>query len=126
MIILSVLWLLATVGLMILVYHAWIKCGTLDTDNPNTGLKFLVNSLFILTLIMSTLWALELGNTNDGLLRTTSGIFVLLGGLLLFRLATKGDPNFINNVYITPFWISIIFLLIWFVLALYVNISSDI
>lgn len=132
-IIISILWLLSNVALLILIYHASINWGPVDPNNKNLQICFVdnnskcfdannrvwlfVNILFIVLIIISTLWAGELRNTNGGPLRGMSGVFILLGGLILCRLASG------PHIYIIPFWVAIGYLLIWFGLTLYVVIN---
>lgn len=139
MLLLSVLWLLSNVALLILTYHASVQWAPRDPDDDdipicvidnNSGcfdagnrVWLFINLLFVILLIISTLWAAELGNTDAGPLRSMSGIMILLGGLLLCKLVS--DRNFTYNVYITPFWIAVVYLLIWFGLTLYVILTSD-
>lgn len=135
LIVISILWFLSNVALMILVYHVSINWGpknpsnneqicVVDTNSQcfdeNNRTWLLVNLLFIILLIFSVLWAGELRNTDESPLRTISGIVILLGGLILCALA-KGN-NFMYHIYITPFWVAIAYLLIWFGLTLYVVI----
>jgi hypothetical protein len=137
MIIISILWLLSNVALMILVYHASVRWGPSDPNDittqicvvdansrcfdPDNRVWLFVNILFIALLIVSLLWAGELGNKDAGPLRTMSGILILLGGLLFCGLASGRE--FMYNIYITPFWVSVGYLLIWFGLTLYVVIT---
>lgn len=129
LILISILWLLSNVALMILTYHASIKWGPVDPNNNSqicfvdnnsgcfdTGNRvwLFINLLFITLLIISTIWAGELRNQDGGPLKTTSGILILLGGLLLCRLN--------NHIYSIPFWVAIAYLIIWFGLTLYVII----
>lgn len=82
-----------------------------------------INVLFVVLLVISVLWAAELENPDAGPIRTMSGIIILLGGLLLFKLIN--DSRFKYEVYITPIWISILYLLIWLGLTIYTVLSSD-
>jgi hypothetical protein len=124
-IILSVMWLLGNIALMIIVYHTSIKWGPPDSQicfiDDNSGcfdsgnrVWLFVNFLFIALLIISILWAGELG--NSGSLNNMSGILILLGGLMLFQLLNhKSKTNYLN----ISFWICIFYLVIWFGLTLY-------
>jgi hypothetical protein len=138
MIIISILWLLSNVALMIIAYHASIKWGPVDPNNlisqicvvdSNSGcfeesnrIWLLINLIFIALLIISCLWAGELGNKDGGFLRTMSGILILLGGLVLCGLAS--GKYFMRNIYVTSFWISVGYLVIWFSITLYIVITS--
>lgn len=131
MLIIAILWLLANVSLMIIIYHASINWGPIDEKNglicvvdqnskcfdPDNRIWLFVNVLFIVLLILSILWAGELSNVDAGPLRTMSGVLILLGGLLLYYVGLS------RIRYIVPFWISIAYLIIWFGLTLYVVLS---
>lgn len=132
----SILWLLSSVALMILAYHASVQWGpqdfetqicVIDSDSgcfdANNRVWLFINILFVVLLIISVLWAAELGNTDAGPLKTMSGVLILLGGLLLCSLVT--NHNFTYNVYITPFWVAVVYLLIWLGLTMYVVLSAD-
>ena len=154
LVIISILWLLSNVTLMILVYHASVRWGPVDPDDiqicvvdsnarcfdADNRVWLFVNVIFIVLLIISTLWAGELGNPDGGPLRTLSGVLILLGGLMLCAFATsKFNSNksfipfgesfsllgreFTNAMYSIPFWVAVGYLLIWFGLTLYVVLS---
>lgn len=127
MIPISILWLLSNVFLMIIFYHASIRWQpgsydicVLDSNsecfNPSNRIWLFVHFLFILLLIFAVLWAGELGNTNASLIKSLSGIFILLGGLLLFKFSSVSQ-------FTLPFYISIFYLLIWFILSFYVTVT---
>lgn len=131
LILISILWLLSNVALMIVTYHTSIRWGPIDPDDNsqicfvdnNSGcfdagnrVWLFINVIFITLLIISTVWAGELRNQDGGQLKTTSGILILLGGLLLCR--------FNDDVYSIPFWFAIAYLMIWFGLTLY-TIATD-
>ena len=86
-----------------------------DVDNR---VWLFVNILFIVLLIVSTLWAGELGNVDGGPIRTMSGVLILLGGLVLAELAID-HYDFIS----LQFWMAVGYLIIWFGLTLYIIIS---
>jgi len=139
MLLISVLWILSNVALLILTYHAVIQWAPTTCNNddipicvidygsgcfePNNRVWLFINLLFVILLVISTLWAAELGNSDSGPFRSLSGIMILFGGLLLCKLI--GDRNFKYEVYITPFWVSVAYLIIWFGLTLYVILTSD-
>jgi hypothetical protein len=139
MLILSVLWLLSNVSLMILAYHAsisWaprtsdeenIQICVIDADSgcfdPANRVWLFINVLFVILLVISVLWAAELENPDAGPIRTMSGIMILLGGLLLCKLIN--DNRFNYDVYITPLWVAILYLLIWLGLTIYTVLSND-
>lgn len=145
LIIISILWLLSNVALMILIYHASIRWGPLDSQicvidansrcfDPDNRIWLFVNILFIALLIISLLWAGELGNKNGELLRSMSGILILLGGLLLCALIiNKSSDCLVTDghihsstafIYDIPFWVSVTYLIIWYSLTLYVVLTS--
>ena len=139
MLVLMIFWLLSSVGLMILAYHASVKWGPKDESQDeilvcvidvNSGcfdadnrVWLFVNLLFIALLIVSVLWAAELGNSDAGPLKQMSGILVILGGLLLCGLSS--GSRFMNHDYIRPFWVAVGYILIWFGLTLYVVLTTD-
>lgn len=137
MLLISIIWLLSNIALMILTYHASLRWGPTDiNDNNNqicvidqnsgcfdTGHRvwLFINVIFIALLILSVLWAAELGNSDSGALRTMSGVLILLGGLLLCGFAS--GYKFMHNIYIIPFWMAVGYLVIWFGLTFYVATS---
>lgn len=136
MLIISILWLLSNVSLMIIVYHASLRWAPNDPNDENAlvcvvdynsrcfdannRIWLFVNLLFILLLIISVLWAGELGNTDAGPLRTMSGVLILLGGLILCNLSGVR-----THMHILSFWIVVGYLIIWFGLTLYTCLTSD-
>ena len=134
MLIIALLWLLGNVSLMIIVYHASITWSPTDDNDSlicvvdsnsqcfesNNRIWLFINILFISLLIISSLWAGELYNNDAGPLRTMSGILILLGGLILSVIVIDSRIN----SYMNPFWISVIYLIIWFSLTLYVVITD--
>lgn len=135
MIVIAIFWLLSNVALMILVYHASVNCMDPEIDHQcytvgtNSRVWLFINILFIILLIISTLWAGELRNQDSGPLRTMSGVLILLGGLILCGLASgvliAGNDCFaLSRTFIAPFWVAIGYILIWFGLTLYVVLTS--
>ena len=148
MIIISILWLLGNVALLILVYHASIKWAPIGINDEypqicvvdvnsgcfeaNNRVWLFINILFLILLIISALWAGELGNADGGPLRKMSGILILLGGLVLLSLNRqshfKDDESIYNtiydDIYTIPFWIGILYIVIWFGLTFYVIINT--
>lgn len=127
---LSIIWLIATVFLMIIVYHAsqnWAPLSggqpvcVVDHNSgcfhPNNRIWLFINILFVLLLIFSGLWAGELGNSDAGPLRTMAGILIILGSIVLYRLTH-------NSLYSIQFWIAIFYIVIWVGLTIYVTIKS--
>jgi hypothetical protein len=134
LLIIAAFWLLSNVALLILIYHASIIWGpsndqdpicVLDSDSgcfkSNNRMWLFINILFIVMLILSTLWAGELENTDSNTLSGMSGVLILLGGLVLGGLLS--DHEIMSNVFIAPFWIAIGYLLVWFGLTLYAVIQ---
>ena len=134
---LSIVWVLSNLALMIVVYHGSEIWGPTDPTgqnnmicvvDPNSGcfnagnrVWLFINILFIALLIMSLLWAGELGNQDSGPLRTMSGVIILLGGLLLTGFIYSKIKA--GTFYMIPFWVSVLYLLIWFGLTLYVTLN---
>ena len=122
----SIVWLLSNVILMIITYHASMKWMSYAVDyeclNTDNRVWICVNLLFIVLLIISTLWAGELYNNDAALLRPISGILVLLGGLALCGLCS--GRKFLYNEYVLSFWLAVAYIVIWFGLTLYVVITS--
>ena len=131
MITIAILWLLSNILLMILIYHTSLKWSPNDCDQQicvidtnsqcfdvDNRVWLFVNILFIVLLIVSTLWAGELGNVDGGPIRTMSGVLILLGGLVLAELAID-HYDFIS----LQFWMAVGYLIIWFGLTLYIIIS---
>ena len=130
----SVLWILGNVLLMIIVYKIIISCSPLDSsESPicfidpkgycferNNRSWLYINVLFIAMLIVSTLWAEELSNPESGPLGGMAGVLLLLGGLLLYHLSKKLITS--SEVYV-PFIMTVIYLVIWFVLTVYVVVN---
>jgi hypothetical protein len=135
-------WLFANILLMILVYHASIEWGPNDPRAKYAQICFFdknsncwapanrtwlfINLIYVVLLIMAILWAGELNNTDGSPLRTMSGVITLLGGIILCNLIQcKGTGSTYYNNYIIPFWIGVVYLVIWFALTLYVATSSS-
>lgn len=148
MIVIAVFWLLSSVALMIVVYHTSINWGPVNPESDtqicvidaNSGcfdainrVWLFINVLFIVLLILATLWAGELGNQDGSPLRSMSGVLILLGGLILCGLAGGRlnaednhvifDHKFVHDIHIIPFWVAVGYLIIWFGLTLYVVIT---
>lgn len=144
---LTTAWILSVIALLVLVYHASNisnnsqieftellspeKLATPETyRNPSSvgyyqqashGTWIIINILFITLLILATLWAAELRNTEESVWRSMSAIFVLLGGILLTGILN--GHRIMDNVLFAPFWVAIAFLLLWFGIALYSVLS---
>ena len=132
MLIIVILWLLSVVLLLIVVYHGSIYWSPGPPGNPicvadnsicyfepSNRVWLYINILFVLLLILSVFWAAELININNGVMRTLSGILILLGGLILCSLST--NYSYLNATI--PFWASVGYLFIWFGLTMYIIIS---
>lgn len=141
-IILSVVWLISMVVLMVIVYDASRKWDPnrddgsnqvclLDSQSwcvtPSNKMWFVVNILFVLLLILSTVWAAELHNTESSPTGTISGVVILLGGLLLCGLTAgaNGSALHINSTLTVPFWVAIVYLLLWLGLTLYITLNPQ-
>lgn len=136
MISISILWVISNMALMIVVYDASIKWSpNIDNDNivcfidskswcfePSNKIWIFINVMFILLLIFGTIWAGELHNIQSGSTGSMSGVIILLGGLLLCGLISNRNIIYNGTLYI-PFWMSILYLLLWFILTMYVIIS---
>lgn len=134
MIIILIGWILANVALMIITYHASLAWAPIDHNDSvicvidsnahcfdvDNRLWLFINMLFILLLIISTLWAAELSNGDAGPLRSMSGVLMLLGGLVMYHLSGLS----LSGPDSTPFWMAVGYLLIWFALTLYMTLTS--
>lgn len=105
----TLLWIVSNLILLIIIYHAHEYYY-----EHNTSWAF-VNILFIALLIISTIWAGELGNNNASPLKIISGILILLGGLILYSLS-----NNCYDIYTIPYWISIGYIIVWLGFTLYI------
>lgn len=133
MLIIAILWLLSIVLLLIIVYHGSIYWSPGAPDSPTCVIDrnsrcfepsnrtwLIINLLFVVLLILSTLWAAELSDPDAGTMRALSGILILIGGLTLCGLST-------NHSYLEatiPFWSSVAYLFIWFGLTMYIVLSQ--
>lgn len=130
----TMLWLVSNLMLMILVYYTSLRWSPNDIEEQicvidansqcfdiNNRTWLYVNILFIILLIISTLWAGELGNTDGSPIRTMSGVLVLLGGIILCKLSIN-DLHKREFICSFPFWVAIGYLIIWLSLTLYVVI----
>jgi hypothetical protein len=121
LLILICLWIITNICLMIMIYLSSYRLGpsgicVIDPDSNcfsyDNRIWLFVNIIYVLLLIISILWGCELNNTDPGPLRDMSGILILLGGILLIGLS-------IDRIYSVLFWISFLYLLIWYILTLY-------
>ena len=132
MLLIAILWLLSAVLLLIIVYHGSIYWAPGNIDNlicvadndspcfePSNRTWLIINLLFVVLFIIGTIWAAEFTNLNESSI--FSGVFILLGGLLLCALST--DYNYMTAEI--PFWSAVAYLLIWFGLIMYVVLSID-
>lgn len=136
MIIIAILWLLSNIILLIIVYHAAVQWGPCNDNNilvcvvdndsgcfeSDNRIWLFINVVFISLLIISILWAAELGNPDAGALRSLSGILMLIGGLILVRF-TIGRNYIDDSLYTLPFWMCVIFMIIWVIFTLYVILN---
>ena len=122
-IIVTILWLMATILLMIMIIHTSTDEDISIIDNKCFDIDkrswLFTNFLFIFLLIISSFWAGEFSNNDEDSIKTMAGILLLLGGLLMCLFIVNKFNNFI---YHGIFWISISYILIWLVLTLYVTI----
>lgn len=122
----TILWIMSNLSLMLMVYHAsltWQPHTTICVIDTNSGcfkagnrVWLFVNVLFITLLIISAMWAGEFNNNTETYLQTTTGILMLLGGLIFFSLSNYEIDN-VDSIIILCF--SIFYLITWFVLTLY-------
>jgi hypothetical protein len=139
--IVGLLWIISNLCLLILIYYASVKwnweddtcsdqkCNTIETFLGNEtgiskGIIFFIHVLFLTMLVVSNLWAFELQNNtntdNNNTLQSIYGILLILGGLLLTKLSLH--KSFDMYAHISPFWVSIIYLVTWFGLTIYYSI----
>lgn len=140
-VIVGLLWIIGNLSLLILIYYASVrwdwndnacndqKCNSIETFLGNEMgaskcVLFLIHGLFFSMLVISNLWAIELQNSsntnNTSTLQSIYGILLILGGLLLTKLSLH--KSFDINTPISPFWVSIIYLVIWTGLTIYYSI----
>lgn len=126
-IIICILWVISIILLLMITYNLSINLGPTDTCvvdsnsrcfEPNNRVWLFVNIIFVILLVLSLLWAGELKNSEGSPLKTTSGILIILGGILLCYLST--DRNLLN-IHIT--FASVAFVIIWLILSLYVIVE---
>ena len=127
-IIIMLLWMLANVMLLCLIYHSsyilspniYKNSCLLDSNTKcfevNHRIWVLINLLYIIILILSTFWASELNNPHSAQFNTCSGVLIILSGLLLS--AKSG-----NDIMSHPSVFSIGYLTIWIFLTIYVTIN---
>lgn len=127
MIWIGILWILSNVILLIIVYGIFLHQYDFPKkwdDNSKWKIIFpchpfmsLINLFFIISLILSTIWVFELSSKNNSLVSSISGIFIIIFGLAL----TCFTPTICNQYLLSlPFWLSTIYILIWFSLTFYV------
>lgn len=122
----TILWIMSNLSLMLMVYHAsltWQPHTTICIIDNNSGcfqsgnrVWLFINILFITLLIISAMWAGEFNNTTETYLKTTTGIMMLLGGLILFSLSNYNNDN-IDSIIILCF--TIFYLISWLFLTIY-------
>ncbi len=103
----NILWLISMLALMISAYYIY--------NENESYFKLFVIIIFIGLLVISVLWTGELWNKNNNQLLIIFTILILLGGFILFNL--RIDPNDINTI---SYWSSLIFIIIWLCLILYI------
>jgi hypothetical protein len=138
------IWMISNVLLLCLIYHSsyllspliklkpcsenylasntYKDCCVIDSDSkclePKNRIWLYINILYIVILILSTVWATELNNVNAKGFLTCSGVIIIMGGLLL---SLHSGNDIINN----PSIFSIGHLTIWICLSIYVAIKSS-
>ena len=126
----SILWIIGNLALMIIVYHSHIFICENNIMGINCNYWLFINIIFVSLLIISTLWIGELYNSNSGNLKNMSGIIILLGGIILYKLSTLDLKQETNNYSLSEgtsisYWMLILYLIIWFGLTLYVIFDSN-
>ena len=97
-----VLWLIANLSLLILMYYAISLKEYPDYNVINfVDNRILINCLFIIILILASLWIGNITSTSSDVL----GIILLISGLMLADITTR--------YHITSLLFGIIFLTIW-------------
>jgi hypothetical protein len=95
-------------------------CCVIDSDSkclePKNRIWLYINILYIILLILSTVWATECNNLNAKGFLTCSGVIIILGGLLLSSYSG-------NDIIYNPSIFSIGHLTIWICLSIYVAIK---
>ncbi len=133
--IIATLWILGNLALMMMIYHAsnlWGPNQKICVIDDNLGCFksgnkgwLIINILFIVLLIIGTIWTGEYHNMNTNgqtELQTMTGILMLLGGLLLCGLSNyKVQKSEIPDSFesMIPLAFGVFYLIIWFVLTLY-------
>ena len=139
-------WMISNVLLLCLIYHSsyllspliklkpcstsenyvslerYKDCCVIDSDSkclePKNRIWLYINILYIIILILSTVWTTEINNLNAKGFLTCSGVIIVLGGLLL---SLHSGNDIIHN----PSIFSIGHLAIWICLSIYVAIKSS-
>lgn len=109
----SITYLVTILILLLIVYYAYL----LNSSNCNNYILIFVNVIFIMLLVISTLWAGEINNLESGPLGSLCGVLIILGGVILFSLSSNN-----YDIYTFSYWISILYIVIWISLTLYVTI----
>lgn len=123
---------------MIVVYYASINWGPIDPNNnlqicvidpnsgcfePNNRVWLFINVIFVVLLIFSIIWTSELKNNDNIASKILIGVLLILGGVILSDLSIK--HNFSYDIYIIPFWLSVVYIMIWLYLSLFTITSND-
>ena len=103
-IVISILWILSCVLIMLVIYHL---------SYLQSWMWLFINGIFLALLIVSTLWTTELNNSSSDQFHTISGIFIILGALILTSMI---------NDYIVPFWFALGYIIIWLGLTIYITV----
>ena len=111
----SITYLVTILILLLIVYYAYLLNSS--NENCNNYILIFVNVIFIMLLVISTLWAGEINNLESGPLGSLCGVLIILGGVILFSLSSND-----YDIYTFSYWISILYIVIWISLTLYVTI----
>ncbi len=134
--IISMIWLISMILLMIVIYHASLTWGPKDPQcgsaicvaDPQSGcfesnnrIWLMINIIFVVLLLLSTLWANEINNSIASMssvkISDMASILIILGGLWLFSLNFYNRNN--NNSNILSYWIIVCYVILWFGLSFY-------
>lgn len=113
----SILWSIANIFLMTLVYNVSTCCTIEENVCKNRTFWLVINSLFIILLLISTIWAGELSNRENNKVLKTTGVMMILGGIVVYKV-TSDKIGFINHCNLSS-WVFVGYLFIWFGLLMY-------
>jgi len=126
-----ILWILSNIALLITIYHAslnwypekllYCKSDSQICETCFSGNKLiwiLINVIFLVLLILAILCAGQFSDANPTILKSVSGIFILIGGLSLITIASHCKISGFS-CFIIPFWSCVSYLIIWWGLTIY-------